>query len=181
MNWMGTYWIGALLCLTVCGGCGDETTNGGLSNAGDTWTDPASSLTWQVNPTGGEMKWSKAKAHCSGLSPDGGGWRLPTIGELRSLIRRCSKTEASGSCNVEEGDCLALSCRDDKCEGCSFWNTQEGCYWPHAIDELEGECGFYWSSSPVEGDDDDAWSVAFGDGGVYDYEFYFELLVRCVR
>jgi hypothetical protein len=52
-----------------------------------TWTDPASGLTWQDSPTGGKMTWSNAKAHCAGLSLDGGGWHLPTIRELRTLVR----------------------------------------------------------------------------------------------
>ena len=59
-----------------------------------TWTDPDSDLMWQVEPTGGTMKWESAKTHCVDLDlaghPD---WRLPDIGEFRSLIRGCPDTE----------------------------------------------------------------------------------------
>ena len=148
----------------------------------DTWTDPNSGLTWQVTPTGGdyEMEWSDAKAHCTGLSLNGGGWRLPTIGEFRTLIRGCPATEDGGSCNVQEGVCLASSCQDGSCNGCSGdEGPADGCYWP---DEMEGQCTWYWSSSAVEDDDGVAWGVDFTYGEVptvfIDYGFS---PARCVR
>ena len=147
----------------------------------DTWKDPTSGLTWQVTPTGGTMNSSDAKSHCAGLSLDGGGWRLPTIGELRTLIRGCPATEDGGSCNVEEGDCLAWSCRDDSCGGCSYKDGpgEGGMYWP---DEVEGDCCWYWSSSPVEDVADGAWLVGFSGGlvGIRDVD-YGGTHVRCVR
>jgi hypothetical protein len=143
------------------------------------WCDPTSGLTWQVTPTGTMQGW-EATAHCAGL--DLGGhtdWHLPTIGELRTLIRGCPATEDGGSCNVEEGDCLAWSCQDSSCNGCyKDDGPAEGCYWP---DEMQGPCSWYWSSSPVEDSDDDAWLVGFHAGLVYDADVYTDLHVRCVR
>jgi len=151
------------------------------SPPGGTWKDPTSGLTWQVMPTGGTMDWSDAKPHCAGLSLDGGGWHLPTIGELRTLIRGCPATEDGGSCNVEEGDCLAWSCRDDSCSGCSSYDGpgKDGMYWP---DEIQGDCCWYWSSSPVEDSDGRAWNVNFYTGSVHDiHPVNNDGLVRCVR
>ena len=150
------------------------------SPPGGTWKDPTSGLTWQVMPTGGTMDWSDAKPHCAGLSLDGGGWHLPTIGELRTLIRGCPATEDGGSCNVEEGDCLAWSCRDDSCSGCSSYDGpgKDGMYWP---DEIQGDCCWYWSSSPVEGIDDFAWGVYFNYGYVNTDVVGNPVHVRCVR
>ena len=126
------------------------------------------------------MKWSKAKAHCAGL--DLGGhtdWRLPTIGELRSLIRGCSKTEAGGSCNIKEGRCLKWSCRDSSCSGCSNNDgPADGCYRPA---ELKGRCGWYWSSSAVADSDASAWCVDFNGALVDSARFLFYKLIRCVR
>jgi formylglycine-generating enzyme required for sulfatase activity len=52
------------------------------------WQDPQSGLMWQVEPTGGRMTWSEAKAHCEKLSLGGfDDWRLPTVSELCRLIR----------------------------------------------------------------------------------------------
>ena len=178
---------------TACDGkeCGDDGCGGncGTCQADEgcvdgacavvAWTDASSGLAWQVSPTGGTMKWNDAKSHCANLDLAGGGWHLPTIGELRTLIRGCSATEAGGSCNIEEGDCLSWSCRDSSCSGCS--NNQgpaEGCYWP---DEMEGSCSWYWSSSPVEDPDYYAWKVYFNLGYVYYDGVSYDGHVRCVR
>ena len=146
----------------------------------DTGKDPTSGLTWQVTPTGGAMNWSDAKAYCTGLSLAGGGWHLPTIGELRTFIRGCPATEDGGSCNVEEGDCLTLSCRDGSCGGCSGFDGpgEGGMYWP---DEIQGNWDWYWSSSPVKDFVYHAWYVDFYSGYVYNVAVTFDLLVRCVR
>jgi formylglycine-generating enzyme required for sulfatase activity len=52
----------------------------------DTVTDPNTGLTWQraVDPT--KRDWEGARAHCAGSSLAGGGWRLPTMAELQTLI-----------------------------------------------------------------------------------------------
>ena len=161
----------------------------GSAGGTGTWTDPTSGLTWQVTPTGGTMNWSEAKARCVGLDLDGGGWHLPTIGELRSLIRGCSKTEPGGSCYVEDGGCLKRRCQNNSCEGCLYkGGPADGCYWP---DGMRGICRWYWSSSPVEDGGDGSWYVIFNLGpvdgsGVGGYVFdagsvHNLLLVRCVR
>jgi len=167
---------------TSCpGDCGGDTA-GNDGNDG-TWTDPSSALTWEVDPTEweyGKKSWSFAKQRCSALSLDGGGWHLPTIGELRTLIRDCPATQAGGSCNVEEGDCLASSCPDASCDGCSpnGGPSPYGYYWP---DEVEGNSGSYWSSSPVEDEDGWAWIVRFQYGSVDLRDDGNPFYVRCVR
>ena len=154
------------------------------SPPGGTWKDPTSGLTWQVTPTGGTMNWSAAKAHCVGLPLDGGGWHLPTISELRSLIRGCPGTVTGGACEVTDSCLSYSSCWDEgACWSCSG-NTgpAEGCYWP---DNMQGTCSWYWSSSPVEDGDILAWYVGFGGGYVADfgvnYVGYYARHVRCVR
>ncbi len=168
------------LC-TACAEEGDEML-WLVAGEGTTWTDPASGLTWQVLPPEGWMKKSAAADYCSSLTLGGqSDWRLPTIGELRSLIRGCPATESGGSCNVEAGDCLAISCRADSCTGCSGGSgPADGCYWP---DNIQGECTWYWSSSPVGDDDDRAWGVHFygGDVGHGDVVYDDGSVVRCVR
>ena len=98
---------------------------------------------------------------------------------MRSLIRGCPATEREGSCNVNEGDCLAWACRDDSCDGCLIGDgLADGCFWP---EEMQGNCDWYWSSSVVEGDDGLAWLVNYGDGDVNNEDFDFDHNVRCVR
>ena len=181
------------ICGESCGSCdSDETCQNGQCidpgsedtyspPAGGTWKDSASGLTWQVSPPTDTYDWDEAKSYCDSLSLGGhSDWHLPTIGELRTLIRGCPATEDGGSCNVEEGDCLAWSCRDDSCSGCSSYDGpgKDGMYWP---DEIQGDCCWYWSSSPVEDPDDGAWRVLFHYGSVYHYGVYGGGHVRCVR
>ena len=160
----------------------------GASGGDGTWTFPKSGLTWQVTPTGGAMNWSNARKHCAGLSLDGVGWRLPTIGELRTLLRGCPGSATGGACKVSDS-CLASSCWDKGgCGSCSKKNgPADGCYWP---DEMQGPCDWYWSSSPVEDGDGFAWYVSFYYGYFYyvavDYVYrhggaYSAIRVRCVR
>ena len=142
--------------------------------------DPTSGFTWQVTPTGGEMDLSTAKEHCQALDLEGGGWRLPTIGELRTLVRGCPATADGGSCNVEEGKCLSYSCKNYSCRKCPMWGgPADGCYWP---DEMEGECLWYWSSTLEGNSNDDAWFILFANGEVSHYhDLQYDEYVRCVR
>jgi len=152
------------------------------------WTDLDSGLTWQISPSIANqngLHWVEAVEYCEDLSLDGDGWRIPTLGELRTLIRGCPETEDGGSCNIEEDDCLALSCDSGFCTGCSSNDgPADGCYWP---DDMQGTCGEYWSSSLVEDLADRAWYVDF-DGGALNAGYITEddflihgTQVRCVR
>lgn len=176
-------------CVGSCGTCGnDEGCQNGQCVV-NTWTDSTSDLTWQVTPTGGSMNWFDAKAHCTGLSLDGGGWLLPTISELRTLIRGCPAIQTGGACQVTDS-CLSSSCLGDgdSCNGCpSADGPADGCYWPV---EMYGICGEYWSSSSTGegwGEDDFAWYVNFkgsnyGPSGVsFTYTDSNPIFVRCVR
>lgn len=144
-----------------------------------TWFDSVSGLTWENPPDFGVRTWDEAKSYCAVLSLAGGGWRLPTIEELRSLIRGCGATQAGGSCGVRDS-CLSWDgCRDSSCDGCPFGaGPAAGCYW---LDDIGGSCEWYWSSSPTADRYGGAFGVRFVNGrvsyGSIDYDFH----VRCVR
>jgi len=124
------------------------------------------------------MNWAAAKQHCVDLTLDGGGWHLPTIGELRTLIRGCPATEPDGSCNAEAGHCLASWCREDSCAGCfELDGPADGCYWP---DEMMDQCGRLWSWS-AQAAGDAAWTVNFIYAEVHFADVEYEEPVRCVR
>ena len=146
---------------------------------GEVWTDSTSGLMWQVTPTGGDLTWSSAKSYCAGLGYGGhSDWRLPTISELRSLIRGCAATETGGSCGVKDS-CLDSLCWDDSCDGCSDGGgPADGCYWPS---QMDGTCGWYWSSSAVADDGGYAWDVYFDYGAVDNYGDDGGDYARCVR
>ena len=154
---------------------------------GKSWYDSTSGLTWQNEPDEDQvneqqMEWQSARDHCANLSYDGNDdWRLPSIGELRSLIRGCSPTMTGGICNAEDG-CLKWSCKDDSCNGCSHNEGPAfGCYWP---DNMEGPCGMYWSSSHFDINNaytDAAWIIDFFHGFIVQSEVDDDHHVRCVR
>ncbi len=75
-----------------------------------------------------DIKWSgridgisfeEAQKYCEEI-----GGRLPTIDELRSLIRNCPDTEPGGKCKLSEECFDAATCQED-CEGCKS-NGQDG-------------------------------------------------------
>lgn len=168
----------------------DAYTTADTSGTGSSWKDPSSGLTWQNPPSENYMEWQEAMDYCANLTQDShSDWRLPTISELRSLIRGCSGTESGGSCGVTDSCLSYSSCYDDACEGCDYQKgPADGCYWPN---EMDGACYWYWSSSTPGGNVGSACHVYFGygavgfggvgPGGVDDVGKGYPSYVRCVR
>ncbi len=179
--------------LGVCcpsGPCAAECGDSGLGcdvDVADTergWSDGvdslSSALTWQVQPSPTKLAWPEAKEYCQGLDSGGTGWRLPTVGELRTLVVGCNASEIGGTCNVQDGKCLSWSCRDDACNGCAYMGgSADGCYWS---EEVQGQCGEYWSVSELEDLGNGwPWHINFSNGMInfgYGSESYN---VRCVK
>jgi hypothetical protein len=158
-------------------GCAGD---GGESMAtGETWTDPATGLTWQVEPESGYVSWEGAGDVCGALSLAGqADWRLPTISELRTLVRGCPSTESDGSCGVTD-ECLGLSCQDESCYDCEPGNgPTDGCY---GRPELSEACDYLWSSSGVDGGGARAWALGFTGAFVYKPRTFYGFHARCVR
>jgi len=146
----------------------------------DIWTDPSTGLTWQVAYAGDWILFADAQTLCANLSLASGGWRLPTISELRSLIRGCDATMTDGACTVTDS-CLDSTCWNDPCGGCTSLAgpASGGAYWP---DGLTGVIDFYWSSSTVSDISGDAWAVDFSSAYVEDIlTDESTIAVRCVR
>ncbi len=149
-----------------------------------TWIDTTTGLTWQNPPAENRMNWLQAKNYCDSMVFAGfDDWHLPTISELRSLIRGCTQTQVGGSCNVEDDGCLTWDYRDsEECGDCG--NIQgpgnNGCYWS---EYLRGDCSEYWAmQSWVDAFDDEmAWTVVFYTGKVTLDTVNLSYDVRCVR
>ena len=134
-------------------------------------TDPTTGLSWQSIPAASDMTWQPAVDYCNALSLAGfDDWRLPTIDELRSVIRGCAGTVTGGACGVTAG-CLTEACRnaDPSCvAGCTAASgPTDSCYWEGG---LVGGCTTipYWSSSERADDTSYAWFVEFGTAQVSD-------------
>ena len=149
------------------GGSGDTSTETASSDAptaetsaealadvvsGGAWTDPTTGLTWQTGSYATNVNALQAKAYCDDLVlADASDWRLPSISEIRTLLRGCPDTVAGGACH-ETDECpgVGADCYDgEACMGCEWMKGpgQDGCYWPP---EMEGLCDWYWSSTPSD-------------------------------
>jgi hypothetical protein len=109
------------------------------------WCDNATGLCWQDpqkdafdNDDTGVMP-GDAVRYCDQVAFGGySDWRLPTIEELRTLVRGNPKTEADGECPLVEGSTNA-DMNDPACGPLTEWDGPGvgGCYWPP---ELGGTC-----------------------------------------
>jgi len=73
------------------------------SSASVTWTDPATGLVWMNSVLDTPKTWQEALSYCTYAVVSGfDDWRLPTISELRSLIRGCAGTSVGGACAVSD-------------------------------------------------------------------------------
>ncbi|MCC6160526.1 MAG: DUF1566 domain-containing protein [Deltaproteobacteria bacterium] len=188
-----------LAALFACSRSNDDDDDDGGAN--EQWTDPASGLTWQFESSQQGASWEDATSFCEGATLAGyDDWRLPTISELRTLIRGCDATETGGSCGVTDTCLTACSdgkswsvnstqdpcedtCSDASCFSCdSGAGPNNGCYGPP---ELAGNCGSFWSSSAIEDAQSAAWFIDFSQGGVRDCRTVNYCVgdyeVRCVR
>ena len=160
--------------------CGNGDDDGPFECGGNIWTDPTSGLMWQVTPT-----WIAdagcCSSHCKAVILGGyHDWRVPTISELRSLIRGCDGTETGGSCGVTD-DCRKFVCRGGSCSSCEDGGgPNNDCYGPP---ELLGECDSFWSSSGVaEGDYPYYhWGVHSCNGSIGTFYDESSCNLRCVR
>ena len=180
------------VCGTLsCGSCGCGWCNARgrcEESPGGICCDTYSGLCWQDPPAEGEdtrQTWDEAVAYCDDLDLGGhgpGSWHLPTISELRLLLRGCPATETGGACGVTD-DCLAYEdCWSDPCRGCRALEGPgaEGAYWPEEF--VSGSVvGSYWSSSSYAGTSSLAWFVHFFSGLVRGVDKTHILYVRCVR
>jgi hypothetical protein len=155
-----------------------------ITGCADAWYDTENARSWQVAPLSETMSWSDAEAACDGLVLcEHDDWRVPSMDDLRSLIRGCDTTMTGGTCGVTEG-CLEYSCWDaEECQYCAIGvgPAEGGCYWP---DEVQGVCTDgtnFWSNSVRPDDPTTAWTVYFGTGGVGSVDAAWSQHVRCVH
>jgi len=185
--------VGGLLVLLVAFGCDTDTQ--GESDAGvnsgeeaeskfTVWNDPNSGLFW-IDPTA-ETNLSRQGGidFCDQLMLDGkDDWRLPTLDELRSLIRGCPDTELDGRCQVWEGSGYddLKSKTNAPCSGCE---KNDG---PHAEtggyydSELGGLSSYYWSSSEDVDRSGYAWNIFFVEGAITSQAADRLFQIRCCR
>ena len=125
-----------------------------------------------------KMTFESAATHCEGLTEGGyDDWRMPTITQLRSLIRNCEGPATGGNCGISAPNQLSVNYRTDKC----------------LCDSIEDNDGFYsklgdddnvvlWSNSDVDENSNFAWAVNFSNASINTYSKSDDLNeVRCMR
>jgi hypothetical protein len=168
----------------------------------DAWYDEQTSLSWQdpqkdaYADNNGGVTSLDAIRYCEELIIKGqDDWRLPTIDELRSIIRGASGSESSGACPVTEGARLAGTSAADvvKCSGQlqPFQCSGSGNCCLH--EALNGTCNTVdpastthyletWSSTPAADDPENWIGYVFFDTGTVGFNHSLSLgEVRCVR
>jgi hypothetical protein len=147
--------------------------------------DPSTSRCWQDPPSSELYEWEYAVTYCDGLDLGGhDDWWLPSVSELRGLVRGCAGTAAGGDCGVTD-DCTDEGCWDEPCDDWSDLGGPGtgGCHWDA---KLSGECDWYWSSSTQTSDTipmeaSPAWGISFSGGYIYYSDKTSLHYVRCVR
>lgn len=140
------------------------------------WLDESTGLMWQTDPSCDAYIDSADICHAMKLAGYND-WRMPTISELRTLIRGCPKTQTGGVCDVTDDCTDPVECRYGSDCFCNAGDGPEGgCYGPT---EISDNCMDYWSSS--ETSNYLRWMVSFyvGGVGVGAYDGYARII--CVR
>ncbi|MBN2695628.1 thrombospondin type 3 repeat-containing protein [bacterium] len=129
--------------------------------------------------TNGELKWTNqledkmgqedAIVYCESI-----GGRLPTISELRTLVKTCSATQTGGSCTLSD-NCLEQNCLDYTClMGCT--NDTTGKY------SVFGDTGTFWSSSDDPTDSNGpAYYIDFNKASIGSWRKFDPEYIRCVK
>lgn len=81
-----SHWMGIPTNRVRCVRAGSVAAHQGYVLTADTVTDPRTGLVWQRNDDGQRRNWIGAMSDCSGLTLAGGGWRLPTVSELATIV-----------------------------------------------------------------------------------------------
>ncbi|HPA57066.1 MAG TPA: hypothetical protein PLT70_06520 [bacterium] len=147
----------ASILMVSCGGddSSDNKDNGVNCTGVDKFCNSNDGTLWWSDVSSESMNWTMANNYCEIL-----GGRLPTISELRTLVKSCTGTVTGGSCDVTD-DCLcySMSC------GC----LDENCICENRY--IEGNLVFEYS---VFGDTFTLWSVSETSDMDQDYVWYID-------
>ena len=103
--------------------------------------------------------WSSAEKFCAASNG-----RLPTVDELRTLIKDCPSTETGGTCGVTDSCLDKDACWDATCEGCE--KDTSGKY--SVFGDTSASCpGWATSSDATAGASiGNKWNIDFRDGSI---------------
>lgn len=151
--------------------------------------DSATKLIWS-SATSQNKKWAEAENHCSELEEGGfKNWRMPTISELRTLVRNCQKTATGGLCKVTDECTASYSSANPQCYNIDLCtSTTNAIGIERCGDQTDGSYSllgdasvYLWSSSEPDEDHDKAWYIYFKNTNILNQKKTLTGIVRCVR
>ena len=140
------------------------------------WLDEGTMLCWTLDDPG-TATLATATSACAALTVDGAeDWEVPTISQLRTLIRGCDPLAPGGACSVTDEcsshpDCIGLDCSERSSESacqckfneeCPFGEgpAPHGAYLPDAIAPDPGGVNLISRTLPPD-EEDMAWLINY--------------------
>ncbi len=146
----------------------------------EVWFDATTELCWTSQAYGPIGTWAWSVDYCEQLIWNGhGDWHLPTIDQLRSLVRDCAPTMADGECPITHGS--EEDALDILCVGCNALQGpgNEGAYCDPIVGNLLGTSR-YWSSSTYN-NGSHGWTVYYRTAEVEGIHTSHPIYIACVR
>ena len=120
--------------------------------------DYSSGLVWSSSSSE-QTNWRDAVDYCFRHSENvGRAWFIPTIDELRTLVKKCPKAEYGGICRISEAKGLLSIYDAGERESCFCYEKGS----KSSEYNKFGDSGLFWSSSARSDNPDYAWGVFSG-------------------
>ncbi len=132
------------------------------------WYDSSTGLTWQAKIIEIGITWYEADEYCEELVYAGrDDWRIPSVDELRTLVRGCPEMETGGDCPISN-DCASWrDCNTDDCDGCENGEgPNDGCYWEDGFESDECDGSVLFSSTELTDSDGSVWAYQPGNARI---------------
>lgn len=88
--------------------------------------DTATSLDWEQSPMTNWVNYADAHTYINSLALDGGGWRLPTLDELKDLYKHISTDTGCTDCSGNQGLFTGLTL--GYWSTATYWAGQDGAF-----------------------------------------------------
>jgi len=172
--------IFALFCamfMISCGGGSDSSEGGSGGDTNDSSSCPSVDGNMWSSLSSIFMPLDEAIEYCEKLKECGySDWKLPTISDLRTLIKNCPGSQTGGACAVSDPDHLSSDDWNENDCRCEYMENNGGYYSKLGDDDKVR----LWSSSALS-DHSNYWYVSFFSGYITNAGMDYSHYVRCVR
>jgi hypothetical protein len=144
------------------------------------WKDPTTGLVWELDTSANYSTYAGAVNHCAVMAQGGVAWHLPSIDELRTLVRGCPATEEGGACPAHNNCTNSELCYTEACDGCN-WLAGPGLLGTYRDPCIQGGYSGDWSSTAAVDTPGSVWYLRHDNASVWiDSKTAFHF-ARCVH